>query len=361
MGLASKRKIYLSMTKSRCKMAKNRIFDFLDELAKKSGISELIINSSESIFVEKDGEMIRIDVKFTEGEVDHFAKEIAQYNKKDFDEKNPILDGNLPDGSRINIIHKNFTKTTHAITIRKFHKNIQKFDSSPGIFGLSDKWVKFLKAVVKSRMNIVVSGGTGAGKTTLLNLFLQEISPKERIISIEDTRELQFHHVNSVRLESRQTDGTYLSIRDLLKNTLRMRPDRIIVSEVRGAEVFDLLQAMNTGHEGSMTTIHSNSAPEALSRLENLFLLAGYDLPMRALRFQISEAIDFIIQIKRDREGKRYISQVTEVSNLEGDRILIQDVGVFKNDELKFNGLVPGRFEELQKHGGLPQDFFSNT
>lgn len=342
-------------------MARNRIFDFLDELAKKSGISELIINSSESVFVEKDGEMIHIDVKFSDAEIDHFVKEIALYNKKEFDEKSPILDGNLPDGSRINVVHKNFTKTTHAITIRKFHKNILKFDTSPGIFGLNEKWVQFFKAMVKARMNIVISGGTGAGKTTLLNLFLQEVAPKERVISIEDTRELQFHHVNSVRLESRQADGTYLSIRDLLKNTLRMRPDRIIVSEVRGAEVFDLLQAMNTGHEGSMTTIHSNSAPEALSRLENLYLLAGYDLPMRALRFQISEAIDFIIQIKRDREGRRYISQVTEVSNLEGDRILIQDVGVIKNNELRFNGLVPSRFEDLQRLGGLSGDFFSNT
>ena len=318
-------------------MAKNRIFDFLDELAKKSGISELIINSNDNVFVEKDGEMIRIDVKFTDIEIESFTKEISEYNKKPFGPEAPILDGNIPDGSRINILHKNFTGATHAITIRKFHKGIKKFETSPMIFGLSDKWVQFLKSLVKARMNVVISGGTGAGKTTLLNLLLQEVSPKERVITIEDTRELQFNLINSVRLESRQADGTTLTIRDLLKNTLRMRPDRIVVSEVRGAEVFDLLQAMNTGHEGSMTTIHSNSTPEAMSRLENLYLLAGYDLPLRALRFQISAAIDFIIQIKRDRNGNRVVSQVTEVSNLEGDRILIQDVGVLKNDELKFN------------------------
>jgi pilus assembly protein CpaF len=338
---------------------KNRIYDLLEEVSKKSGITEVIINRLDNIFVEKDGDMIRIDAKFTEEEVEDFCKEIAAYNRKDFGPSNPILDGNLTDGSRVNLIHKNYTSSCHAITIRRYQKNIKTFDTTPGVFGLSDHWVEFLKFLVKARMNVVVSGGTGVGKTTFLNLLLQEVPQRERIITIEDTRELQFNHPNVVRLEARHPYATErgLSIRELLKNTLRMRPDRIIVGEVRGGEVFDLLQAMNTGHEGSMTSVHSNSPGECLMRLENLYLLSGHDLPIRALRYQISSAIDFIIQIKRDKTGKRVIGQISEVSNMEGDRILMQDLAVLKDDELKSTGLVPASFARLQKVG-MSKDFF---
>lgn len=341
---------------------RSRVFDFLDELSKKSGISEVIINKLDNIYVEKDGEMIRIDAKFTEEEVSSFCQEIAQLNHKPFDEANPVLDGNLPDGSRVNFIHKAFTKTTHAVTIRKYSKQIKTFDSAPGVFGLDAEWIFFLKTLVKARANIVVSGGTGVGKTTLLNLLLQEISSKDRIISIEDTRELSFNAPNSVHLEARHAFGNSagLSIRDLLKNTLRMRPDRIIVGEVRGGEVFDLLQAMNTGHEGSMTSVHANSPSECLLRLENLYLLSGHELPLRALRYQIMSAVDFIVQIRREKNGQRVIGQVTEVSNMEGDRILLQDIGLHKGNGLEFTGLVPARMAKLQE-SGLPKDFFQGT
>jgi len=220
----------------------------------------------------------------------------------------------------------------------------------------------FLKTLIKARVNIVVAGGTGVGKTTFLNLLLQEIPQKERIITIEDTRELQFNHPNVVRLESRldYADEKGLTVRDLLKNTLRMRPDRIIVGECRGGEVFDLLQAMNTGHEGSMTSVHANSPGECLMRLENLYMLSGYDLPIKALRHQISSVVDFLIQIRRDKEGKRVVTNVTEIANMEGDRILTQDIGAIKNGEFKFSGLVPSCMERLQK-AGLPKDFFSGT
>lgn len=343
-------------------MSKNRINDLIDELAKKAGISELIINRNDNVYVEKDGEMIRIDAKFTDEEIDSFCRELAAFNKKDFDSQNPILDGNLPDGSRVNLIHKDYTASTHAITIRRYSKQIKTFDSSPGLFGLNDQWVHFLKVLAKGRVNLVVSGGTGVGKTTFLNLLLQEIPSRERIITIEDTRELQFNLPNVVRLEARPPVGDFkgLSIRDLLKNTLRMRPDRIIVGESRGGEVFDLLQAMNTGHEGSMTSVHANSPGEALLRLENLYLLSGYDLPLKALRYQISTALDFIIQIKRDKNGQRVVSQITEVSGMEGDKILLQDIGVQKNGELAFTGLVPSCFARLQK-AGLPKEFFIGT
>lgn len=343
-------------------MARNRINDLIDELAKKAGISELIINKNDNVYVEKDGEMIRIDATFSDDEIDEFCSDLAAYNRKNFDSSNPILDGNLPDGSRVNLIHKDYTNVTHAITIRRYSKAIKKFDSSPGIFGLTPQWMDFLKLLVRARVNIIVAGGTGVGKTTFLNLLLQEIPSKERIITIEDTRELQFNLPNVVRLEARPPVAELqgLAIRDLLKNTLRMRPDRIIVGECRGGEVFDLLQAMNTGHEGSMTSVHANSPGEALLRLENLYMLSGYDLPIRALRYQISTALDFIIQIKRDKNGARIVNQVTEVSNMEGDKILLQDIGLHKNGELRFTGLVPASFTKLQK-AGLPKDFFIGT
>lgn len=343
-------------------MAKNKINELIDELAKKSGISELIINRLDNVYVEKDGELIRLDVKFTDEEIDEFCQELARFNRKDFGPETPILDGNLPDGSRVNLIHKDYTNTSHAITIRRYMKSIKTFDGSPGIFGLSPAWTHFLKVLIKSRLNIVVSGGTGVGKTTFLNLLLQEIPQKERIITIEDTRELQFNLPNVVRLEARPGFGNQkgLAIRDLLKNTLRMRPDRIIVGECRGGEVFDLLQAMNTGHEGSMTSVHSNSPGECLLRLENLYMLSGYELPIKALRYQISTAVDFIIQIRRDKNGQRVVSQISEIANMEGDRILMQDVGTFKNGEFRFTGLVPSCFERLQK-AGLAKDFFIGT
>jgi pilus assembly protein CpaF len=343
-------------------MSKNTINQLIEELSKTAGVSELIINKLDHIFVEKDGELIRLDLKLNESEVEEFCQLQAAFNRKHFDENNPILDGNLPDGSRINFLHKNYTNDTHAITIRRYLKSIKTFDSSPGIFGLTPKWITLLKSIIKARLNIVVAGGTGVGKTTFLNLLLQEIPPKERIITIEDTRELQFNLPNVVRLESRPAIGDHkgLSIRDLLKNTLRMRPDRIIVGECRGAEVFDLLQAMNTGHEGSMTSIHANSPGECLSRLENLYLLSGYDLPMKALRFQISTAVDFIIQIRRDKKGNRIVSHLTEVTNMEGDRVLMQDLGSATDKGLAFNGLVPSCFERLQK-AGLSREFFIDT
>jgi pilus assembly protein CpaF len=343
-------------------MLKNKVKDLFDEIGKKTGISEVIINALDNVYVEKDGELIRIDIKFTHEEVDEYCQELAKHNRKIFNAENPIMDGNLPDGSRVNLLHKDYTGSTHAITIRRYMKSIKTFDGSPAIFGLSSDWMFFLKTLIKARVNIIVAGGTGVGKTTFLNLLLQEIPQKERIITIEDTRELQFNLPNVVRLEARPGIGDQkgLTIRNLLKNTLRMRPDRIIVGECRGEEVFDLLQAMNTGHEGSMTSVHANSPGECLMRLENLYLLSGYDLPLKALRYQVSTAIDFIIQIRRDKDGRRIVSHVTEIANMEGDRILMQDVGIFKNEEFKFTGLVPSCAERLQK-AGLPKDFFVGT
>jgi len=343
-------------------MTKSKIFSFIDEASKMQGISELIINKLDSVFAEKNGEMLRIDTKFSDEDVEDFCQHIAKLNNKKFSEDYPLLDGNLSDGSRVNLLHKAYTNACHAITIRRYSNLIRNFETSPHIFGLSPKWIEFFKALIKARENVIISGGTGVGKTTFLNLLLQEISSKERIITIEDTRELQFHLPNVVRLESRPIVNGHpgLTIRELMKNALRMRPDRIIVGEVRGGEVFDLLQAMNTGHEGSLTSVHANSPSECLLRLENLYLLSGYDLPLKSLRYQISTAVDYIIQLKRDRLNNRIVHQVTEVSNMEGDKILVQDIGVFKDGVLEFTGLVPSGFAKLQK-AGLSKDFFQDT
>ncbi len=338
----------------------NSVWKLINELAKKSGITEIIVNSSDNVFIEREGELILLNIKLVPEDIVIFCRDVAKYNKTVFNPNNPIIDGNLPDGSRINIISSLYTQSSPAITIRKYLKTIKEFDSSPGIFGLSPKWITFIKTLMEAKMNIIISGGTGNGKTTFLNLLLQEVSPAERVITIEDTRELSFNLPNSVRLVANKGNGkieTPLKIRDLLKNTLRMRPDRIIIGEVRGEEAFDLLQAMNTGHDGSMCTIHSNTPGECLSRIENLFLFAGYDVPLKAVRQQMSTAIDFIIQLDRDRSGRRIVSRVAEISNMEGETILLQDLGNMVDEEFVFNGLVPKRMPKLIEYG-LNNNFF---
>jgi pilus assembly protein CpaF len=341
----------------------NSVWKFIYDLSKKSGISEIIINSDDNIFVERSGEMIRLNVKLERDDIYLFCDDVASFNETQFDHDHPIIDGNLYDGSRINIINENYSSQFPAITIRKYLKSIKSLDSSAGVFGMGPKWIELIKALVYSRLNIMVSGGTGAGKTTLLNLMLQEISPSERIITIEDTRELRFKHPNRVSLEAKiktVTGNPGLTIRDLLKNSLRMRPDRIIVGESRGAEIFDLLQAMNTGHQGSMSSIHANNPAECIGRIENLFLLSGYDVPLKAIRYQISTAIDVIIQINRTKDGQRVIQKVCEVTGMEQDTVLLQDIGVHDPDSgtLKFSGLVPKNINAL-KEFGISASFFS--
>jgi len=338
----------------------NSVWKMIDDLSKKSGITEIIINNTDNVYIEREGELIRLNIKHGADHINAFIKDIARLNHTEFNAKFPILDGSLPDGSRINIISSDFTGSAPAITIRKYLKTIQSFDTSPGIFGLSDKMVKLLSTMVLAKKNLIISGGTGNGKTTFMNLLLQEISSIERVITIEDTRELQVRLPNCVRLLSKVSsnpEAKSLSTRDLLKNTLRMRPDRIIIGEVRGEEAFDLLQAMNTGHDGSMCTIHSNNPPEAVSRLENLFMFAGFDIPVKAIRQQITSAVDFIIQLDRNRDGKRIVSKITEINGMEGDRILMSDIVSTQNGKPVLTGLVPQSMKSLMEYG-LTSDFF---
>lgn len=338
----------------------NTVWKLIEDLRPKKGVTELIINGPESVYIEKEGDLIRLNVDIDPKHLIPFCKDVAASNKVLFGPENPIIDGNLDDGSRINIISSTYTEGSPAITIRKYLKTIRSFDQLDGKFMITDKWIQFFKALVASQQNVIISGGTGVGKTTFLNLMLNEVSPLERIITLEDTKELDFNSHNSVRLYTANFNSGLkdpLQMRDLVKNTLRMRPDRIILGEVRGAEAFDLLQSMNTGHEGSMCTVHANSPAEALGRLENLFLFAGFNVPLKAVRAQIANAVDFVIQLDRNRDGDRIVSSVTEVSNMESDHILTQEIGRLGDVALEFTGLVPKRIQQLMDEG-LDTDFF---
>jgi pilus assembly protein CpaF len=334
----------------------------LEDLGTKRGINEIVINGPKNIFVERGGEFIGLNVGLTKNDLHGFIKDVADFNKKVCDSKNPIMDGNLPDGSRVNVILEPFTNDGAAITIRKYNKTNVNLDEHSQSFGIPEKWVPFFKAIVTSRKNVIISGGTGVGKTTFMNMLLREMSPDQRIITIEDTLELSIANPNVVRLEAgTKLEGGKVNItmRDLVKNTLRMRPDRIILGEVRGGEVFDLLQAMNTGHEGSMTSVHSNSPVECLSRLETLFMMAGFDIPYHVVRRHISQAVDFVIQLGRGAGGRRVVQQVLEINNLEGNNILTSSILENMEGELSSTGVVPSCMNDLVANGELSKDFFN--
>jgi len=340
----------------------NKVWNLFNDLSGKPGITEIIINNPNMVFVERDGRFIQLNVNLSKKDISNFISEVATFNQKECNSDNPILDGNMPDGSRINVIMDPFSHGSPAITIRKYLKNIRYFGDIKNVFGLDSNWIEFLRSLVLSKLNITISGGTGAGKTTMLNMLINEIPEIERVISIEDTLELSYDIPNSVRLEAggrNLASKANLVIRDLVKNTLRMRPDRIILGEVRGGELFDLLQAMNTGHDGSMTTIHSNSPGECLTRMETLYLLAGFEVPNEVVRRQISSALDFIIQIRRTREGKRIVSKIVEVTGMEGNRILTQDIAEFIENKLVFTGITPMNLPHINEGSGLPLDFFA--
>ena len=339
----------------------NTVWNLIKELSKKKGITEITINDEKHIFVEREGKFIQLQYNLVPEHLIQFAKDVALINDRPIGEKNPILDGNLPDGSRINIIMPPYTSGLPAVTIRKYLRTIRRFDMDEYLFKLGPKWIEFLRSLIACNKNIIISGGTGVGKTTFINLMLHEVNPNERLVIIEDTRELSVHLPNIVQLEARQhqkTMGPQLRIRDLVRNALRMRHDRIIVGEVRGEEIFDLLQAMNTGHEGSMCSIHANSPKECLSRMETLFLMGTSDIPMIAVRKQIADSVDFIIQLKRNRNGVRTVDEILEISGMEGGTLLTQTVAKREHDLLDFTGSAPRDFNDLVRDGGLDQDFF---
>lgn len=302
----------------------------------------------------------------------HIIDRIVSAVGRRVDESSPMVDARLLDGSRVNVIIPPLSLIGPCLTIRKFSRDVLTVDKMIEFGSFDERMAQFLEACVRGRLNVVVSGGTGSGKTTLLNVLSSYVPESERIVTLEDSAELQLHQDNLVTLETRpaniEGEGE-ISMRDLVRNALRMRPDRIIVGEVRTGEALDMLQAMNTGHDGSMTTAHANSARDLLSRLETMVLMSGMELPLRAIRSQIASAVDIVVQIARLRDGSRKIINISEITGMEGDIITMQDLFRFEQQGIDGDGRLRGEFvttglrpmcsEKLELNGiHLPMDLF---
>jgi len=320
----------------------------LEPLLADDTITDILVNGPYQTYVERGGKLEITDVKFRNNEhVLSIARRIVSIIGRRVDETSPLVDARLMDGSRVNIIIPPLAIDGPAISIRKFAKKSITLDVMNRQNNISDAMATVLKIASRSRLNIVISGGTGSGKTTLLNAMSQMIEESERIVTIEDAAELQLQQPHVVRLETRPAnlEGTgEISMRDLVKNALRMRPDRIILGEVRGSEAVDMLQAMNTGHDGSLGTVHANRPREALTRLENMVGMAGINLPAKAVRTQIAAALDMIVQVSRMRDGVRRITHITEIVGMEGDIITTQDLFNFEFEGEGLDGMLKGSF-----------------
>ena len=342
----------------------------LSPLLRDTAISEIMINGPENIFVESRGLLYRTPARFnSESHLQSIIQRIVEPLGRHIDAASPMVDARLEDGSRVNAVIPPLALDGSLVTIRKFPANKLTDEDLIRFGSLTRPMAAFLREAVRARRNILVSGGTGSGKTTLLNILSQFIPEKERIITVEDSAELKLSHETLCRLEARpaNVEGQgRITIRDLVINTLRMRPDRIIVGECRGAEALDMLQAMNTGHDGSMTTCHANNPRDALSRLENMVMMAGFELPSSAIREQIASAIHIIVQQTRMPDGSRKIVKISEVTGREGSMILLQDIFTFEQEgfDEKFHvighhtatGNIPRFVEELRQAGDLELD-----
>jgi pilus assembly protein CpaF len=350
----------------------------LEPLLRDDDITEVMVNNYDRIFIEREGKIERTETTFADNAhlLRIIDKVVSQVGRR-VDEASPMVDARLPDGSRVNAIIPPLSLKGPTLTIRKFSRDPYTMDDLIAFGSLTPKAAQFLAACVRGKLNVLISGGTGTGKTTTLNAVSAFIPGDERIVTIEDAAELQLQQEHVITLEARppNIEGQgEVRIRELVRNALRMRPDRIIVGEVRGAETLDMLQAMNTGHEGSLTTIHANSPRDALSRLETLVLTAGVELPLRAIREQIASAFDLLIQISRLVDGSRRVTHVTEVLRMESDVVTLQDVFIAKPPEedspaagrtlsllspLACTGLKPHFLEKMAASGvSLPPTFF---
>lgn len=326
----------------------------LEPLLRDESVSEIMVNSARQIYIERGGRLEMTAASFRDdAHVLKVINRIVSSVGRRCDEATPMVDARLADGSRVNAIIPPIALKGPSITIRKFSSTPLKIGDLIGYGSLSSQMAGFLEAAVKGRCNIIVSGGTGSGKTTLLNVLSGYIPDSERIVTIEDAAELQLKQDHVVTLEGRPSNiegKGVVSIRDLVKNALRMRPDRIIVGEVRSGETLDMLQAMNTGHDGSLTTVHANSSRDVISRLETMVLMSGMELPAKAIREQVTSAIDLIVHQSRLRDGSRKIVNISEVVGMEGDTVTMQDIFSFRQNGTDGNGKIAGKFEPTGIH-----------
>ncbi|MEW5870227.1 MAG: CpaF family protein [Chloroflexota bacterium] len=317
----------------------------LEDLA----VTEVMVNGPKQVYIERGGKVVHTDVTFENNEhVLRIIDRIISPLGRRVDADHPTVDARLPDGSRVNAVIPPVAIDGPAITIRKFSKERLTIQQLIALNSITEGMAEFLRACVVARLNIVISGGTGSGKTTLLNILSGYIPEEDRIVTIEDAAELQLQQDHVVRLETKlpNPDGSGgVAIRDLVRNSLRMRPERIVVGEVRGGEALDMLQAMNTGHDGSLTTVHANTPRDAISRLETLTLMAGIELPVRVVREQIASAVDLVVQQTRLRDGARKVTQITEIVGMEGDTVVLTDIFKFEQTGISSDGKVLGEMK----------------
>jgi len=348
----------------------------LERLLSDPTISEVMVNGCDDIWIERDGRLAQTPLRFSDDSQLRriITKMVGQIGRR-IDESSPMVDARLPDGSRVNAVVPPLSLSGPLLTIRRFAKERFGLEELIEIGTLTQDAADFLCGSVRADLNMLVSGGTGSGKTTMLNALSASVPDSDRIVTIEDAAELQLKQRHVVRLESRpkNIEGTgEVTIRDLVRNALRMRPDRILVGEVRGAEALDMLQAMNTGHEGSLSTIHANSPRDALNRLETMVLMAGYELPVKAIRQHVASALDLIVQLDRVDDGSRKVTQIVEVQRMEGDMITLQSLFEFKLDRVEADHTVVGRLEptglrpaflsKFARHGlELPAEIFGSS
>ena len=338
----------------------------IDMLLRDPAINEVMVNGPDHVYVERNGKIVLTDVHFVdEAHVRRIIDKIVSQIGRRVDEATPMVDARLPDGSRVNVIVHPLAIGGPFMTIRRFAADPYQVHDLVSFGTITEQVANFIDACVRGRLNVVVSGGTGTGKTTMLNVLSSFIPPDERIVTIEDAKELQLQQPHVLCCEARPSNiegKGEVTIRDLVRNSLRMRPDRIVVGEVRGGEAIDMLQAMNTGHDGSITTVHSNSPRDTLSRVETMSLMAGMDLPVRVIREQMSSALDLVVHLTRLRDGTRRVTHVSEVMGMEGDVIVLQDLYLFDYgmgmDEdgkflgrLKSTGIRPHCTERLANNG----------
>jgi pilus assembly protein CpaF len=321
----------------------------LEEFLRDPSISDILVNGAKRIYIERAGRLEGTDVTFRDdAHLMHVIQRIASKVGRRIDESSPMLDARLLDGSRVNAIIPPLALEGPTVSIRRFGAAPIEVGTLLQLRAMTEEMAQFLQACVKSALNILISGGTGSGKTTLLNVLSKWIPNDERVITIEDAAELKLQREHVVRLETRppNIEGRgEVTQRDLLRNSLRMRPDRIIIGEVRGAEALDMLQAMNTGHEGSMTTVHANNSRDALSRVENMVSMAGLPFPVRVIRQQMSSALNLVVHLTRLTGGRRRIVSISEISGMEGDVICLQDIFTFRQTGVSQNGHALGQFE----------------